>query len=106
MGQISNILDGRFVPASAAGRPAPHLPQPSQFARLIPGAENNFWKRLVSRRHMRAESADLSALAAALLASFLFPVVLLCVRVNVPRLPLFTALLVSPVLTALMCRVL
>jgi len=101
MGQLTNILDGRIVPSPMVARPAPHSPQPSNLARLIPGVQNGPHEKVRSHYRSWLESADFSVLGASLFASFLFPVVLRCARVDVPRSTLLLAVLLSPALTAL-----
>lgn len=101
MGQLTNILDGRIVPASIAARPAPHLSQPSNLARLIPGAENEVYRRFIQQRRMWLEGDDFALFGTSLFTSLLFAVVLYGLRANVSQLCLLIAVPLSCVLAIL-----
>ena len=87
MGQLTNILDGRIVPAPIAARRAPHLPPPSTLARLIPGAGDG----LARHRDVGLDHDDLTAVVASVFTALLFVVVLWGLRVHVSPLSLFVA---------------
>jgi hypothetical protein len=85
MGQLTNILDGRIAPASIAARPVPRLPQASDLARLIPGAENDVYRRLVRQRRTWLDQDDFALFGTSLFTSLLFAAVLYGLRANVSQ---------------------
>jgi exopolysaccharide biosynthesis polyprenyl glycosylphosphotransferase len=97
MGQLTNILDGRIVPASIVAPPA-HLPQPSNLARLIPGAENSFQQKLGKQSRVWFDRDDFTSVGASLLTSLFLSACLHCLHVDVFQLPLLLALVLSSVL--------
>lgn len=101
MGQLTSILDGRIVPASIAARPAPRLPQASNLARLIPGAENDFYRRLVRQRRTWLDHPDFALFATSLLTSLMFAAVLYGLRAHVSQWSVLLAVPLSCVLAIL-----